>query len=97
MKIRTAFFVTLGALIVPILLCAIYLFLIQASIGPVVFIYSLVAAVTVGGVWGFALSKKYGDELGVLGVFIVPVLWVLLINYFMVVTYVFGIKDYNEI
>lgn|GEM_PF-4371742 len=96
MKLRTAFLITMGIFIAPVLLCVLYVFLIRESIGPVVFIYCLVGAIAIGGVWGFSLSKRFGTELGVLGVIIAPVVWVVLINYFMAITFLFGIKDYNE-
>lgn len=95
MKIRTALLITIGIFLAPILLCVIYALLIRESIGPVVFIYSLVGALVIGGVWGFSLSKKFGQEFGVLGVIIAPVVWLVLINYFMVITYIFEIKDYG--
>nr|WP_315472284.1 hypothetical protein [uncultured Undibacterium sp.] len=96
MKLRTAFFITFGIFIAPILLCVLYVFLIRESIGLVVFIYSLVGAIAIGAVWGFSLSKRFGTELGVLGVIIAPAVWLVLINYFMAITFLFGIKDYNE-
>lgn len=86
----------MGIFIAPILLCVLYIFLIRESIGPVVFFYSLFGAITIGGVWGFSLSKRFGAELGVLGLIITPVTWLVLINYFMLITFLFGIKDYNE-
>jgi len=97
MKIQTALKITLGVFLVPIFLCVIYKFLIDQSIGPVVFFYSLVGAITVGVVLSISLSNKYKQNLALIGIILAPITWIILINYFMVITYVFGIKDYAEI
>ncbi|NOT65346.1 MAG: hypothetical protein HOP06_04825 [Methylotenera sp.] len=96
MTIRIALFWTVCIFLGPVLLSLSYLLLIDGSIGPVVLGYSVLGVVALGVVWGSTFSKKHGFALAIpAGVVIGVVLGILLINYFMILTFLLGIKDYD--
>ena len=81
----------------PIVITVLYRF-IESSIGPIVFFYSLIGGVIFGIIWIRTLWKMWngfvglliGIPLGVLGM-------LLLINFFIWVTWVMGEMDYELI
>ena len=81
----------------PIVITALYRF-IESSIGPIVFFYSVIGGVIFGIIWIRTLWKMWngfvglfiGIPLGVLGM-------LLLINFFIWVTWVMGEMDYELI
>lgn len=95
MNTRIALLWTVIIFVAPVVLSALFKWLVPFSIGPVVFCYSLLAGLALGYIWGLHLYKSRGLLVGVLfGLFAGVCLWVLLINYFITVTYIFGINDY---
>ena len=82
--------------VIPIAISAVYRLANIGSVGPVVLFYSLVSLPVFAFVYVMALKTKHptlpATALGLLGGVVMAVL---LINYFMLVTYWFGIYDYQ--
>lgn len=95
MPIRTALLWSLCIFLGPIVLSTIFRYLVGYSIGPVVFAYSVLGAIALGAVSGAVVRKKAGIIVAVpTGVVVGASLGIVLINYFMLVTFLFGVKDY---
>ncbi len=87
---------TLIGFLTPVVLSVIFKYLIGFSIGPLVLIYSLVSAISLGAMWGSLMKKKLGLPVAVaVGAFGTCIIFIGLINYFMWITFLFGIKDYD--
>ncbi len=68
----------------------------MGSIGPIVFFYSLAMVIFLPFIYCNALLKTTHKALAlVVGILCGLVVSVLLLNYFMFVTYIFEIKDYD--
>ncbi|MDQ6912155.1 MAG: hypothetical protein M3128_04705 [Verrucomicrobiota bacterium] len=86
---------TLSAFAGPILITLVWK-LIETSIGPVVPLYSVVAACALAAVWGRQVGRKAGRVMGVVaGVAVLILAFVLIINYFMWLTALAGEMDYQ--
>lgn len=66
------------------------------SIGPTVLIYSVMCLFLFSILYANVLIKKYKWAVAIpIGVLLGIIMAVLVLNYFMLVTYLFEIKDYN--
>jgi len=82
---------------IPIILSLIYKYSDIGSIGPVVLLYTLISIPVLIYVYTIALMKYWNKYFGVAaGIMSGLGIAILLINYFMTVTYYFGIYDYQQ-
>ncbi|MCP4980676.1 MAG: hypothetical protein GY935_09315 [Gammaproteobacteria bacterium] len=66
------------------------------SIGPTVLIYSIFCLIVFTILYSKALVEKYKRAIAIsVGTISGIIMAVLVLNYFMLVTYLFGIMDYN--
>jgi hypothetical protein len=84
------------AFLLPLVISGVYRVTDIGSVGPVVFFYSLAMAIVFPFIYCSALLKSINKPTAI-GLGIVSGLFVavLLLNYFMFVTYLFEIKDYD--
>ena len=96
-EVRNSSWLSIVIFGLPIVITVLYRF-IESSIGPIVFFYSVIGGVIFGIIWIKTLWKMWngfvglliGIPLGVLGM-------LLLINFFIWVTWVMGEMDYELI
>lgn len=80
----------------PILIASVDRYIIDFSIGPFVLLYSVLATIIMVGVINWGLASILGSFLNLISSTILAlILGVLLINYFMFITYLFGVMDYQ--
>jgi fucose 4-O-acetylase-like acetyltransferase len=85
----------LSAFAVPILLTLVWK-LIASLIGPVVPLYSEVAACALAAVWGQQVGRRAGRLIGAAtGITVLILAFLLIINYFMWLTALAGEMDYQ--
>ncbi|UZJ36593.1 MULTISPECIES: hypothetical protein [unclassified Prosthecochloris] len=94
-EIRTSSLHSLFVFGLPIIITAIYT-KVENSIGPVVFVYSIVGGILFGLTWIKTLIKKLNRVAGlIIGVPIMIVGIVLLFNFFIWVSWIMGEMDYS--
>lgn len=82
--------------LLPLIISATYKYADIGSIGPMVLLYCLLAMPFLIIIYSKALRVKFQRILSViLGIICSATMTILLLNYFMLVTYVFGIYDYQ--
>ncbi len=80
----------------PLIISMVYKYADIGSIGPLVLIYAILSTPIFIVIYSMFLLKKYSPLMAVpLGVLGGVLMAILLINYFMFVTYGFKIHDYN--
>jgi len=87
---------TISLFILPPLISLVYRYSDIGSIGPVVLIYSIICLPLLGAVYFQYLATRFSKVVAISGAILgAIVMATLVINYFMLVTHVFGIKDYH--
>ena len=80
--------------LIPIILTSTFKF-IEHGIGPIVFVYSVLSALIFAVYYALALKVKFNNFIApFVGALTGIVTGVLILNYFMFVTYIFGINNY---
>ncbi|WP_091355414.1 hypothetical protein [Amphritea atlantica] len=83
---------------IPIVLCVVFKLVSLGSIGPIVLFYSLAMALVLSYVYYQSMLNVQAKIAAIIiGVFGGVVVATLLLNYFMLLTHLFGIKDYEAI
>ena len=94
-KLKTSMIITLVLWLIPVIFSFVDRYIFDYPIGPLVPIYSIVAMlisfITYASVLSAGLSKVVSYFLSLV---VCIVGWVLMVNYFMWLTHVFGVKDY---
>ena len=81
---------------IPVLLCFIFKYYSQISIGPYVLGYSILSLPVLTWLCYRNLTKRIDGRVAmIVAIAIGAVLSVLVLNYFMEITHYFGIKDYE--
>ena len=94
MKFRNSIMLSIAIFCLPIIITSFYK-LIEISIGPVVLFYSIAGGILVGFTWIGTIQNKWGELLGmIIGVLIGIIAIILLLNFFILVTWVMGEMDY---
>jgi len=94
-KLTHSSLATIAIFVIPIIITFIYRF-IDISIGPVVLIYSIIGGVLIGVAWATTLWNKWNGIVGIMvGVPLGLVSIILLVNFFIWVTYLLGEQDYH--
>ena len=88
--------VTFAAFIVPLIIGAIFKYTSIGSVGPIVLFYSLFCILVFSSVYIKALLVNLHVYVAIpLGFLLGVIVSVLLLNFFILVTYVLGIHDYQ--
>ena len=93
---KVAIGATGAAFLLPPVLSLVFKNVDFGSIGPTVLIYSVICLFLFSILYSNVLIERYKWAVAIpIGAILGIIMAVLVLNYFMLVTYLFGIKDYN--